>query len=490
MGRKQYKAWTPDQSFLFPPSPKDWLPDDHLVYFVLDLIEVLDLSAIEASIHAKDPRGVRPYNPAMMVALLVYAYCTGTYSSRKIARAIHDQVAFRVLTGGQTPHFSRINAFRKEHLAALEGLFQQVLKLCMEAGLVRLGHVALDGTKVQANASKHKANSYKRMKESEARLQGEIDKLLARAEAADAADDERLGAGVDEVDVPAELRRRKDRLARLKAARAALEAEAKAARVMHLRELADGSDARAVAAEHDNEPSLAKLNRTLAAKQRAAADKLDDDNDDEPPFETPGGLPKHRPKTTSKGKPHDKAQRNFTDPDSRIMVSQGAFVQGYNCQAVVDDKAQVIAAADVTNQCPDAGNLVPMLRQTIANAGRSPTALTADAGYWSPEVDGQCKSLGTEAYVSTAQPAPSAPPPEPPDPRTQMTLKVHSEPGKSLYRLRKSTVEPVFGQTKEARGFRRFQLRGLQAVTAEWSFVCTTNNILKLFRAQGLLVTV
>lgn len=202
MARKQYQAWTPDQSFVFPPSPQDWLADDHLVYFILDQVEVLDLSEIKAAIHAKDARGQRPYNPAMMTALLVYGYCTGVYSSRKIARAVDEQVAFRVLTGGQRPHPTRISAFVREHLGALRGLFQQVLELCVEAGLVKLGHVALDGTKVQANASKHKANSYEHMKRVEERLQAEISDLLTRAEEADAADDARLGTGVDEVDIP------------------------------------------------------------------------------------------------------------------------------------------------------------------------------------------------------------------------------------------------------------------------------------------------
>ena len=193
MVRKQYRAWTPDDTFLFPPSPRDWLPKDHLVYFILDLVEMLDLSEIEAFIQTKDPRGVRPYNPTMMVALLVYAYCIGFFSSRKIERATYEQVAFRVLTGGQHPHHTRIAAFRKNHLVALAGLFKQVLRLCQEAGLVKLGHVALDGTKLQGNASKHKAMSYEYMKKLEARLETEIANLLGRAERADAQDDERLG---------------------------------------------------------------------------------------------------------------------------------------------------------------------------------------------------------------------------------------------------------------------------------------------------------
>lgn len=473
MGRKQYKSWTPDESFLFPPSPRDWLPDDHLVYFVLDLVEMLDLSAIEGAIQSKDARGERPYNPAMMTALLVYAYCTGVYSSRRIARATQDVVAFRVLTGGQSPHFTRISAFRRTHLSALQGLFGQVLHLCSEAGLVKLGHVALDGTKVQANASKHKANSYEHMKKLEERLQSEISDLLKRAEESDAADDARLGTGMDEVDIPAELVRREDRLARLRAAKKKLEEEARRARAARLEELAEGCDERAEAA---TESKQRKLNRTLADKHRAIAASLfgGDDDDDEPPFETPTGLPKNRPRTKPDGTPHGDAQRNFTDPDSRIMKSQGAYLQGYNCQAAVDEAAQVIVAADVTNQAPDAGNMVPMMRQVLANVG-APDAVTADAGYWTSGVDEACSELGLDAYVSTAS--------EPTDdgPRSRMAAKLRTPHGRAVYRRRKYTVEPVFGQIKEARGFRRFHLRGLQKAAGEWSLICTAHNVLKLF---------
>ena len=486
MAPKRYRSWTPDQSFLFPPSPRDWLPDDHFVYFVLDLIETLDLSAIEGAIHAKDPRGERPYNPAMMVALLVYGYSTGVYSSRRLSRALHEQVAFRVLTGGQTPHFTRISAFRRDHLEALRGLFQQVLRLCMESGLVKLGHIALDGTKIQANASKHKANSYEHMKKLEERLEMEIGDLLARAEDADSADDARLGEGVDEYDLPEELRRREGRLAKLRKTMKALEKEARKARATHLAELADGCEERAQSAV---EPKRKKLNRTLAKKRRQASLDLfgDDEDDDEPPFQTPSGLPKNRPRTKPDGTPHDKAQRNFTDSDSRIMMSKGAFLQGYNCQAAVDDAAQVIVAADVTNQCPDAGNLVPMVKQVVDNLRGPPQAVTADAGYWAAGVDEACAELGVDVYVSTARPPPDGDLPENASPRDRMTHKTHTVEGRAIYRRRKYTVEPVFGQAKEARGFRRFHLRGLDKVTGEWSLVCTAHNVLKLFRNGAAL---
>ena len=487
---KQYRAWPSlAQSFLFPPSPRDWLCEDHLVYFVLDVVEILDLSPIESVLQAKDARGERPYNPAMMVALLIYAYCTGTFSSRKIARATYEQVAFRVLTGDQHPHFTRINAFRKTHLAAFTDLFKQVLVLCQEAGLVKLGHVALDGTKLQGNASKHKAMSYEYMQELERRLKTEIAELLARAEEADAADDARLGEGEEEEDLPAELKRRTDRLEKLRTTKEALEAEAREARAAHLRELAEGCDERAKGTDDEGNR---KLNQTLAQKHREQADKLSerDDDDQEPPFQTPDGLRMHRPKTTADGEPHPKAQRNFTDPDSRIMERGGEFVQGYNCQAAVDDANQIVVGAAVSNLSPDAGNFVPMMKQVIENVG-APTAATGDTGFWTPGVEEACKALDIEAYIATErrkhrQPEPevtSGPPPEDADAIERMRHKTRTPEGRAIYARRKATVEPVFGQVKECRGFRRFSLRGLLAVSGEWQLICLTHNLLKLFRA-------
>lgn len=490
MADKQYRAWSSlNESFLFPPSPRDWLPKDHLVYFILDVVELLDLSAIESVLQAKDPRGERPYNPAMMVALLVYAYSVGVFSSRKIAVATYEQVAFRVLTGEQHPHFTRIAAFRKTHLSAFSDLFKQVLLLCRQAGLVKLGHVAVDGSKIQANASKHKAMSYAYMQELERRLESEISSLLSRATAADTAEDEQFGEGEEQQDLPAELKRRTDRLAKLRVAKAALEAEARKARAQHLLELAAGCDERAAADEENR-----SLNETLAIKHRKQAAELSspsDDDADDPPFQTPDGLPKHRPNTTADGSPDPKAQRNFTDPESRIMERGGAFGQDYNCQAAVDDTAQIVVAASVTNQSPDAGNLVPMVRLIVANCGRPPAATTADTGYWAPSVEPECAALGTAAYVATErrkhwdkdQTNTSGSPPEDADPKTLMRHKVRTATGRAIYALRKSTVEPVFGQIKEVRGFRRFSMRGLHAAQHEWLFLCATHNLLKLFRA-------
>ena len=247
---------------------------------------------------------------------------------------------------------------------------------------------------------------------------------------------------MDEVDIPHELRRREGRVAKLRRAKKSLEEEARKARAARLLELAEGCDERADSAA---EPKRQKLNRTLATKRRVEAEALldDDDEDDEPPFQTPTGLPKNRPRTKTDGTPHDKAQRNFTDPDSRIMKSKGAFVQSYNCQAAVDDAAQIIVAEDVTNQCPDAGNLVPMMKQVVDNLGRAPEAATADAGYWRAGVDEACAELGVDVYVSTAAAPPDGPLPEGASPRARMTHKTHTAQGRAIYRRRKYTVEPI-----------------------------------------------
>jgi len=487
--KKSYRPWSPEQPFLLPPSPTEWLPEGHLVYFILDTVKLLDLSAIEGVLQAKDPRGERSYNPAMMVALLLYAYCVGVFSSRRIARATYEDVAFRVLTGGQHPHFTRVNAFRKSHQDALSGLFLQGLMLCSEAGLVKLGHVSLDGSKVAANASKHKAMSYDRMAALEKRLTAEIEALMGRAREMDSTEDERFGEGRDAEDIPAELKRRETRLARLREAKAALEKEARQARAARHRELADGCAQRADAAEAER---LERLNRTLEKKHLERAEALDEGADDEPPFTTNDGLPKHRPRTHTDGTPHPRAQRNFTDADSRIMESGGAFVQGYNVQAVVDQEHQIVLAGAVTNQPPDAGNLVPMLEQTIQNCGQPPERLSADSGYWSAGGPAQCEALGTEVYIATERrkhwdtnrDVTSGPPPDGADPRERMRWKLRTAEGRAIYSRRKVIVEPVFGQIKEARGFRRFLRRGLEAVQAEWSLVCLTHNLLKLFRAK------
>jgi hypothetical protein len=285
------------------------------------------------------------------------------------------------------------------------------------------------------------------------------------------------------------MKRRETRLARLREAKAALEKEARQARAARHRELADGCAQRAEAAD---EKRRERLNRTLEKKHRERAEALDGGDDDEPPFTTGDGLPKHRPRATTDGTPHRRAQRNFTDADSRIMESGGAFLQGYNVQAVVDEEHQIVLAGAVTNQPPDAGNLAPMLELTIRNCGKPPERLSADSGYWSAPTPARCEALGTQVYIATERHkhwdahkhVTSGPPPDDADARERMRWKLRTAEGRAIYSRRKVIVEPVFGQIKEARGFRRFLRRGLAAVQAEWLLVCLTHNLLKLFRAR------
>jgi transposase len=465
----------------------EWLPEGHLAYFVLDAVEALDLSAIEDAIQAKDGRGERPYSPPMMMALLVYAYAVGLFSSRRIARATYEDVAFRVLAGGEHPHFTTVNQFRLDHREALAGLFVQVLRLCKRAGLVKLGHVAFDGTKVLANASKHKAMSYKRMQEDEKRLEAEVKTLLAKADEADRAEDAQYGPGQVPEDLPQELQRREARLAKIREAKAALEKEAAEARGAELREHA--GVLREKAADETVTPGKRKEAATRARKAEEQARALDRKDDDDG---TSGGsaaedLPHHRVQTTPDGTPKPKAQRNFTDGDSRIMVKGGEYVQGYNAQAAVDAEAQIIIAVTVTNEPTDVEHLPAMIEEVRANCGNAPAVATADSGYFSRQNAAVCAQRGVDAYISTGRdelntaagdegvtPAQRA--------RKAMQEKLASPSGKAIYARRKCIVEPAFGQIKQARGFRRFSFRGIAAVRAEWSLVCATHNLLKLFR--------
>lgn len=509
MTTKAYRPWTPDQDFLLPPRPREWLPEGHLVYFLLDVVEQLDLSAITAVVQERDPRGVVPFDPRMMTALLLYGYSRGIYSSRRLARATFDDVAVRFLAGGHHPHFTTIAGFRRNHLGALAGLFLQVLKLCQAAGLVKLGHVSLDGTKIQGNASKHSAMSYDRMKKDEERLAGEIAQLLERARQQDAEDDATLGEGQDDVDVPAELARREDRLSRIREARQALEQEAALARAAELRDLAAANDVRAASPELS--AAQQKAAATRAAKQRKKADELDKHDDDDPgsPPADADALPRHAPAHDADGKPDEKAQRNFTDPDSRIMTRGGDVLQGYNGQAAVDADSHVIVACLLSNQPPDAEYFVPVLEEVEANLGRRPDKASADAGYWSDANAMWCEEQGIDAYIATQRQRHSDPPaiageappgttesagtddevePKTDEPkqlarREKMREKLATREGHNVYRLRKCTPEPVFGNIKEARGFRRFLLRGIEKVRQEWAMVCTAHNLLKLFGA-------
>ena len=455
---KTFKPYTPDQLLLLPPALQDWLPEGHVALFLSDVVDhALDLSPILASYETGDGRGQPPYHPALMVKLLLYAYCTGRPSSRAIEKATYEEVPYRVLAANQHPDHDTLAAFRQEHLQALGDLFLQGLALCQQAGLVKLGHVALDGTKVLANASKHKAMSYGRMGEAERKLEAEVAALLAQAAQVDAAEDAQYGKGRRGDELPAELARRESRLTKIRAAKAALEAEAR-------REAAEAA---------------ATAQAKLAERQRQA--------------ETTGRKPKGRPPQVpdpTQATPAPKAQRNFTDPESRIMKDGAtkSFVQAYNAQAAVDGHAQVIVAAAVTQEANDKQQLVPRLTEVVANCGAAPAVASADSGYFSEAAvtDGALAAIDLYTAVER-QPHGAARARDPvPDEGTAigaMRAKLQTAAGQAVYALRKVIVEPVFGQIKGARGFRRFSFRGLGKVQAEWLLICLTHNLLKLFRA-------
>lgn len=478
---KTYRPWEPDRTYLLPPSTRDWLPEDHLASFLLDVVEELDLRAIEDVIQQKDPRGEKPYAPRMLVALLLYGYSGGVFSSRRLSQATWTDLGARVIAAEAHPHFTTINQFRLDHRGALASLFVQVLGLCQKAGLVQLGHVAIDGTKILANASKHKAMSYDRMKSTETRLQAEVDALLAQADEADQAEDAQFGPENEGTNLPAELRRRETRLQRIREAKIALEGEALAARKIELEEQAQRAEQ--AASEASDPAESAKLSRRAAAR-RGKAESLRDAATTVIPG-SQRGLPFHTVAHEVDGTPKPKAQRNFTDPDSRIMVMGGNFVQAYNCQVAVDEKAQIIVAQFLTNQAVDFEHLRPVLQQVYANLGAHPHQLTADAGYWSRENGEFCGENNIDAYISTRrrrQDEEDKPPPA--HAKTAeglaMEAKVGTKEGRRIYAKRKWTVEPVFGQTKEGRRFRRFSLRGLEKAEAEFTLVCIVHNLLKL----------
>lgn len=487
---KNYRPWEPDRTYLLPPSTRDWLPEDHLATFLLDVIDELDLGAIEAVIQLRDPRGERPYSPRMLVTLLLYGYCSGIFSSRRLARATWTDLGARVIAAESHPHFTTINQFRLDHLDAVEDLFTQVLRLCQRAGLVDLGHVAVDGTKIQANASKHKAMSYDRMQETEARLRREVESLLERAKATDEAEDKAFGADQEGPSIPEELKRRETRRESLAKARRAMEAEAAAVRADELLEQA--KQARENAEQAPDDRTRRNLKRR-GDRREFAAKQLGGSNPDAVPG-AQDGLPFHRMPHERDGKPTPKAQRNFTDPESRIMKSGTSFQQGYNSQIAVDEKAQIIVAQLVTNQSPDGEHLVPILEKVREVMDTMPRTCTADAGYWSETNAQFCQDNGIDAYISTRRRRHAeADDAERPDAELQasartelakqMHAKVTSPAGRIVYAKRKWTVEPVFGEVKEARGFRRFRLRGLRKVRAEFSLVGMGHNLLKLWKS-------
>lgn len=447
---KTFRPYAPRQSFLLPQSPLEWLPEDHLAYFILDVVSQLDLSRILEP-YEREERGYPPHHPQMMLGLLLYGYCVGVPSSRKIERKTHEDVAFRVLAGGTHPDHSCIADFRARHRKAFSEIFGQVLKLCMKAKLVKLGHVALDGTKMKANASKHKAMSYDRMKKQEAELAAKVEGILRSAEAADAQEDRLHGKGKRGDELPEDLRHAETRLARIRDAKAELEAEAKA---------------------------------------QAAVDKKSDD-DDAPPAGGSSALPKHRIPREEDDAPTPKAQRNFTDPESRIQKTGDGFIQGYNCQAAVDAEHQIIVAEAVTNQPPDVEHFAPMIERVVENCGAAPKAVSADSGYFSEKNVAAAQALGIDPHIATGrqkrgEPAPTPPRGRPPatlTPKQKMARKLLTRAGKAIYSRRKVIAEPPFGQIKQARGLRQFLMRGVVKVRAEWSLICLTHNLLKLHGA-------
>ena len=425
---KTYKTYLPEQDLLLPPSLRDWLPENHLAYCVSDVVDQLDLSAIE-SVYEEEDRGQPPYHPRMMVKILVYGYCVGVFSSRRMQKRLVEDVAFRVLAAGHEPDFRTLSDFRKIHLKALEELFQQVLRLALEVGALKLGRVALDGSKVKANASKHKAMSYGRMEETEKRLRKEVRELLKQAEAVDEEEDKRYGRERQGGELPEELQRRETRIARIREAKKVLEER---------------------------------------AREKAESEGKDG----------------------QKAKPESKAQYNFTDPESRILKGSDGFVQGYNTQVAVEPTLQLIVGQRVTQAANDKQQMVPLIEVVQEQSGQKPEEVLADSGYCSEENLKYLAKRRMEGFVATEkqkhgernEPCKRGPLPKGASRVERMKRKLQTKVGAAVYASRKYIVEPVFGQIKQARGFRQFLLRGLEKVRGEWALVCMTHNLLKFHK--------
>ena len=431
-----YLPYLPDQDFLLPPTMREWLPEGHLAYFISDTVDSLDLAAFHAR-YAKDGPRNQPFHPAMMVKLLIYGYATGVFSSRKLARKLHEDVAFRVLSAGNFPAHRTLSDFRAFHLKELGDLFVQVVRLAREMGLVKLGTIAVDGTKIKANASRHKAMSYERMLKAEAELRAQIKALLDRAKAADEAE-----KNEPELDIPAEIARRQDRLQEIAAAKARLESRQREADI----ERGRGPDDDRKPRGRDGKPKGGRYKRAF-------------------------------------GVPEAKAQENFTDPDSRVMTrSGGGFDYSYNAQTAVDETAHIIVAAELTNMAADSGELPGMLAAVKANLDGDAAQALADAGYRSEAVFEQLKDHPCELVVALGRegkehaqidadryPCTAA-----------MQAKLGTQEGRRAYRKRKWIAEPPNGWIKSVLGFRQFSLRGLHRVDAEWKLVCAALNLRRM----------
>jgi len=435
--RKGYRAYLPEQDLLLPPRLRDWLPEGHLAYYVGDIVDHMDLSAIHA-VYEKELRGQPPYDPRMLTKVLVYGYCVGVCSSRRMQKRLQEDIGFKVLAAGNEPDFRTISDFRKIHLEALQGLFEQVLEMALESGARKLGRVSLDGTKVKANASKHKAMSYGRINEKQKQIREEVKRILAEAEAADEAEDRQYGDKRGD-ELPEELQRRETRLAKLKQAKKVLEQRA----------------------------------RDKAAAEGKSAEAV------------------------KRAKPEEKDQYNFTDPESRIMKGGDGFVQAYNAQAAVEPEMGLIVGQLVTQAANDKEQLKPMVEAIEAQSGQRPEAILADSGYCSEENLRYLESAGQperkiEGYIATGkqkhgeyrQPCRRGPLPKGATRVDRMMRKLQTKAGRAVYAARKCVVEPVFGQIKQARGIRQSLLRGIRKIRGEWALVCLTHNILRLYVAQ------
>lgn len=441
---KTYRPYEPDQLFLLPPSLTEWLPKNHIVFFIREVLDEMDLTPITNE-YEDEERGYPPYHPKVMTGILLYGYCCGITSSRKLAKHCQEDVAFRVLAANNQPDHRTIGDFRKRHLKALEHVFVEILRLCREAGLVKFGHVALDGTKVKANASKHKAMSYGRMKEDITRLKREMAQLLDQAEATDAREDAQYGKDKRGDELPDELTRRENRLAKIKAAKRALEEEAKRGK---------------------------------------------DNDQGKPPSAASIPMAKVKTEPDAEGAEHvaDSAQRNFTDPESRIMPYQKTFVQGYNAQIAVDSAHQIIVATDLSNHPKDDD----LLKHMVKRLPEKPAVMTADAAYGTPENIKYLKKRHIDAYIAISRQK-HGPQTEPPgrgripehfSVKERMARKLKTMKGRAIYSRRKAIVEPVFGQIKNVQGIRGVCLRTHAKARAEWFLIAATHNLRKLFRAS------
>jgi transposase len=440
---KDFRPWKIDEAQLLPANVQDYVPKDHLCRFILALVrEELDLSAIAGSY--RSGLGQPPFDPRLMTALLLHGYASGIYASRRLAKSAVERADFMMIVAGDPPDFRTISEFRRRHLKALAALFVQVLQLAEKAGLVRLGHVALDGTKIKANASKHKAMSYAHMKKREAELAAEVDRWLEAAEAADVEEDRLYGHKRGD-EMPDWVADKQKRLEKIRQAKAELEAEAKAAAEAEMQR------------------------REQAEVQRKAEGRKKSGRTPAPPKQEPDG----------------KTQRNFTDPESRILKTRDGYIQGYNAQAAVDAKAQIIVAHDLTQSMSDQNQLVPLMDGIKDNLACQPKEASADAGYLSEANLAALAERNISAYVAAGRAKhPGEVKRRITGPLTKaMRDKLKRAGWRSRYRLRKQVVEPVFGQIKQARGFRQFLLRGFEKVRAEWALICTAHNLTKMARA-------